>query len=33
MPVIASVAEAEHRFDDEILRRRGGLLSFLRRTA
>jgi anti-anti-sigma regulatory factor len=33
MPVIASVAEAEHRFDDEILRRRGGLLPFLRRTA
>jgi len=33
LPVIASVAEAEHRFDDEILRRRGGLLTFLRRTA
>jgi anti-anti-sigma factor len=33
LPVIASVAEAEHRFDDEILRRRGGLLPFLRRTA
>lgn len=33
MPVIASVAEAEHRFDDEIRRRRGGLLPFLRRTA
>ena len=30
MPVIASVAEAEHRFDDEILRRRGGLQEFLR---
>ncbi|MEI6251530.1 MAG: STAS domain-containing protein [Mycobacteriaceae bacterium] len=33
MPVIASVAQAEHHFDDEILRRRGGLLPFLRRTA
>jgi anti-anti-sigma regulatory factor len=33
LPVIASVAEAEHRFDDEILRRRGRLVSFLRRTA
>lgn len=33
LPVIASVAEAEHRFDDEIRRRRGGLLPFLRRTA
>lgn len=33
MPMIASVAEAEHRFDDEILRRRGGALPFLRRTA
>ena len=33
LPVISSVAEAEHRFDDEILRRRGGLLPFLRRTA
>lgn len=33
MPVIASVAEAEHRFDDAILRRRGGLMPFLRRTA
>ena len=33
LPVIASVAQAEHQFDDEILRRRGGLLPFLRRTA
>lgn len=33
MPVIASVAEAEHRFDDEIRRRRGGVFPFLRRTA
>lgn len=33
LPVLASVAEAEHRFDDEILRRRGGMLPFLRRTA
>ena len=33
LPVTATVAAAEHRFDDEILRRRGGLLPFLRRTA
>lgn len=33
MPMLASVAEAEHRFDDEIRRRRGGMFPFLRRTA
>lgn len=33
LPVIGSVAEAEHRFDEAILRRRGFLRPLLRRTA
>lgn len=32
-PMLDTVAEAEHRFDDAILRRRGLLLPLLRRTA
>lgn len=33
LPVIDSVAAAEHRFDDQVLRRRGVVLPLLRRTA
>lgn len=33
LPVIGSVAEAEHRFDEAVLRRRGGMLPWLRRSA
>lgn len=33
LPLIGSVAEAEHQFDDAILRRRGFLRPLLRRTA
>lgn len=33
LPVIGSVAEAEHEFDEALLRRRGVLLPWLRRTA
>lgn len=33
LPLIGTLAEAEHRFDDEILKRRRFLLPLLRRTA
>lgn len=33
LPVINSVAAAEHRFDDQLLRRRGLVMPLLRRTA
>ncbi len=33
LPVIGTVAAAEHQFDDAILRRRGLLMPMLRRTA
>ena len=33
LPVIGSVAEAEHQFDEALLRRRGVLLPWLRRSA
>ncbi len=33
LPVIGSVAEAEHQFDEAVLRRRGTLLTWLRRSA
>jgi hypothetical protein len=33
LPVIGSVAEAEHEFDEALLRRRGVLLPWLPRSA
>lgn len=33
LPVIGTVAEAEHEFDEALLRRRGVLMPWLRRTA
>ena len=33
LPVIGSVAEAEHQFDEVVLRRRGALVTWLRRSA
>ncbi len=33
LPVIGSVAEAEHEFDEALMRRRGALVTWLRRSA